>query len=246
MSAHEQALHGRRVLITGANKGIGLAAAHQFGQRGATVLVGARDAARGQAAAAALAAAGYAADSVVLDVTDTHSLTRAAQEIDAGGGLDVLVNNAGLGLVTVAPSALSTEQLAEILNTNLYGTIRATQAMLPMLRRAAQGRIVNVSSAMGSIFKLADPEWEAYHVMLTPYSISKAALNAYTALLSAELAGTSIKVNAVEPGFTATELTGWRGSQTPEEAARVIVKYAAIGADGPTGGYFDWIGRMPW
>jgi NAD(P)-dependent dehydrogenase (short-subunit alcohol dehydrogenase family) len=113
-------------------------------------------------------------------------------------------------------------------------------------RRGAQGRIVNVSSAMGSIFKLADPQWEAYHVMLSPYSISKAALNAYTALLSAELEGTSIKVNAVEPGFTVTELTGWRGTQTPQEAARVIVKYAAIGADGPTGGYFDWIGRMPW
>jgi NAD(P)-dependent dehydrogenase (short-subunit alcohol dehydrogenase family) len=246
MSDSAQTLNGRRVLITGANKGIGLAAAHQMGALGATVLVGARDAERGRHAVGELTQAGHAAELVVLDVTDVQSLARAAETIAAGGGLDVLVNNAGLGLVTVAPSALSPDLLAQVLNTNLYGAIRATQAMLPLLRRAAQGRIVNVSSAMGSIFKLSDPEWEAYHVMLTPYSISKAALNAYTALLSAELAGSSVKVNAVEPGFTATELTGWRGSQTPEHAARVIVKYAVIAADGPNGGYFDSVGRLPW
>ena len=99
---------------------------------------------------------------------------------------------------------------------------------------------------MGSIFKMSDPEWEAYKVFLTPYSISKAALNAYTALLAADLSGTPIKVNAVEPGFTATDFTGGRGDQTPAEAARVVVKYASIGPDGPTGGYFDMIGRMPW
>ena len=243
---HATGLAGRRVLITGANKGIGLAAARQFGECGATVFLGARDQARGEAAAAGLARDGHDAIALTLDVTDAASLERAAGVVEATGGLDILVNNAGIGLDTVAPSALSPAALVRVLDTNLFGVMRATQAFLPLLRRSVAGRIVNVSSAMGSIFKLADPEWEAYRIMLTPYSISKAALNAYTALLAAELADTAVKVNAVEPGFTATDLTSGRGQQQPAEAARVIVKYAAIDAHGPTGGYFDAVGRLPW
>ena len=241
---HPQA--GRRILITGGNKGIGLATAKILGQQKATLLIGARNAMLGEEAAATLRKAGYEASAISIDVTNPDSIAAAARSIEAEGGLDVLINNAGTGLVSVPPSELTTKLLLAVLDTNLLGVIRTTQALLPMIRKSSAGRIVNVSSAMGSIFKLSDPEWEAYRVMLTPYSMSKAALNAWTALLAAELSATTVKVNAVEPGFTATDLTGGRGEQTPADAARVIAKYAAIGADGPTGGYFDWIGRLPW
>lgn len=246
MAPAQHPLAGQRILITGGNKGIGLATAELLGPHGARIIIGARDPARGEKAASALRAAGYDATAIRIDVTDPDSIAAAAASVERDGGLDVLINNAGIGFISVPPSELSTELLLQVLDTNLFGVMRTTQAMLPSLRRSSAGRIVNVSSVMGSIFRLADPEWKSCAVMLTPYSISKAALNAWTTRLSSELAGTAIKVNAVEPGFTATDLTGGRGEQQPADAARVIVKYAAIGADGPTGGYFDWTGSLPW
>jgi NAD(P)-dependent dehydrogenase (short-subunit alcohol dehydrogenase family) len=237
----------RIALITGANKGIGFEAARQLGKLGIRVLIGARDPARGQTAAATLSAEGVAARAVTIDVSDQASIAAAAQEIAAQEGkLDILVNNAGIGLERLPPSEMDITRLREILETNFFGVIATTQAFLPLVRQAPAGRIVNVSSSLGSLLHLSDPEWVAFGAQFTAYSISKTALNSWTAILSSELHGSTTKVNAVEPGFTATDMTAGQGFQTTEEAARVIVKYATMGPEGPNGGYFDIHGRLPW
>lgn len=234
-------------LVTGANKGIGFEIARQLGQRGASVFVGARDAARGEAAASALRDEGLKAALVLVDVTDPKSIRDAAQQVEARyPRLDILVNNAGVLLDTGVPSKTDLVTLQQTFATNLFGPILMTQAMLPLLRRSASGRVVNLSSSLGSFAIVTDPASPFYDHNLLAYNASKAALNAATVALAKELRGTAIKVNAADPGYTATDLNQHRGTRTVEEGARAAVRLALLGPDGPTGQFFDEEGTVPW
>ena len=241
----------RVALITGANKGIGFEIARQLGRdHGMTVLVGARDAARGQAAAEKLTAQGIDARAVSLDVTDAASVEAAARQIehDFGGKLDVLVNNAGVALEFAPPSQTDLEKFKATHATNVFGPLLVTKTMLPLLKRAAAGRVVNLSSSLGSLALNSDPTWEYAAVKLLSYNSSKAALNMQTVVLAAELAaaGSPIKVNSACPGYVATDLNNHQGHRTVEEGARAPVRLATLAADGPTGGFFDENGPVPW
>jgi NAD(P)-dependent dehydrogenase (short-subunit alcohol dehydrogenase family) len=244
-------------LITGANKGIGLETARQLAARGMTVLLGARDVSRGAAAERELRAEGHEARFVHLDVTDDKLIAAAAALIDAEyGHLDVLVNNAGIASMGGAPSATSLDGLRAILETNVLGVIAVTNAMLPMLRRAARARIVNVSSEVGSITLVSDhanPMWAM--PASVPYPVSKAALNMVTAMYAKELLEAGILVNAANPGYCATDLNGRTGFRSPSEGAEVSVTLATLPADGPTGSLwgYHWGGspdkpyaELPW
>lgn len=239
---------GRVALVTGANKGIGLETARQLGRRGMTVLVGARDPARGEAAAGQLRDEGLDARFVQLDVTDSASIAAAARAIAAAPGrLDVLVNNAGIAIGRAKPSETDLDEVRRCFEVNVYGVVAVTQAMLPLLRRASPpARIVNVSSGVGSLTHHADPHWEHAWITAVAYPASKAALNMVTLQFAKELRDTGIKVNAADPGYTATDLNGHRGTQTVEEGARASVRLATLDEDGPTGGYFDADGPVPW
>jgi NAD(P)-dependent dehydrogenase (short-subunit alcohol dehydrogenase family) len=226
-------------LITGANKGIGFATAQLLGQRGITPLLGARDAERGQQAERALHEAGAtAARYVPLDVTDDKSAAHAAAWIETEyGQLDILVNNAGIarGDGRGAPSETTLATLREVFETNVFGVVTVTNAMLPLLRRAPAARIVNVSSEVGSISSTLNPDSPLWPMASVPYPASKAALNMVTAMYAKELASAGIKVNAANPGYCATDLNGHTGFRTPEQGAAVCVHLATLPADGPTG-----------
>jgi NAD(P)-dependent dehydrogenase (short-subunit alcohol dehydrogenase family) len=238
----------RIALVTGANKGIGHEVARQLAARGCRVWIGARDAGRGEAAAEALRAQGGEARFVALDVTDADSIRRAAATIGARrGGLDILVNNAGIVLDGGAPpSGLDVGLMEATYATNVFGPVRVTQAMLPLLRRSPFGRIVMVSSGLGSLAQMSDPRYEFAAYNLLAYNTSKAALNAVVVAFAKELAGTSIKVNAADPGHTATDLNQHRGRRMVAEGAAIVVRLAMLPQDGPTGGYFSDAGTLPW
>jgi NAD(P)-dependent dehydrogenase (short-subunit alcohol dehydrogenase family) len=225
-------------LITGANKGIGFATAQLLGTRGWTVLAGARDEALGRQAEKELTAAGTDARFVQLDVTDERSVARAAEWIDAEFGmLDVLINNAGIarGDGTGKPSETTVATLRTVYETNVFGVVAVTNAMLPLLRRAPAARIVNVSSEVGSITAMTDPASPMYGMASVPYPSSKTALNMITAMYATELRDTPIKVNAANPGYCATDLNGRSGFRTPEQGAEVSVHLATLPEEGPTG-----------
>ncbi|MGW0179868.1 SDR family NAD(P)-dependent oxidoreductase [Nocardia sp. NPDC003345] len=231
-------------LVTGANKGIGRAIAHGLGALGFTVAVGARDAARGAAAVARLRAAGIDAFDIPLDVTSDESAAAAAATIEqTTGRLDVLVNNAGIGGRTDAgaqdPATLDLDVLRTVLDTNVFGVIRVTNAMLPLLRRAAAPRIVNMSSNMGSLTLRTGP-------ILAAYAPSKSMLNSITTQYARAFANTGIIVNAACPGYVATDFTGFGGSRTPEEGAAIALRLATLPDDGPRGGFFDDAGVVAW
>ncbi|AGP34780.1 dehydrogenase [Sorangium cellulosum] len=244
-------------LVTGANKGIGHAIAKELAARGYTVLVGARDLARGEAAAKQIAGDARA---IAIDVTNAGSIAAAAARIRRElGRLDVLVNNAGIAKgsaqsgVTVEeisrsgrPSVASLADVREVFETNVFGVIAVTQAMLPLLREAPAGRIVNVSSSLGSMTVMSDPATPYRGVGGVAYSPSKSALNAVTIAFAHELAGTPIKVNAVCPGYVATDLNNHSGTRTVAEGARQPVRLALLGPDGPTGTFSDDAGPIPW
>jgi NAD(P)-dependent dehydrogenase (short-subunit alcohol dehydrogenase family) len=225
-------------LITGANKGIGFETARLLGDRGMTVLAGARDKARGAEAERALRAGGADARFVALDVTDEESVTQAAEWIDGEYGLlDILVNNAGIarGDGTGLPSQTTLATLRAVYETNVFGVVAVTNAMLPLLRRAPAARIVNVSSEVGSITSMTDPDGPMAAMASVPYPSSKTALNMVTAMYAKELSGTPIKVNAANPGYCATDLNGHAGFRTPRQGAEVSVALATLPADGPAG-----------
>ncbi|MGH8145698.1 MAG: SDR family oxidoreductase [Rhodanobacteraceae bacterium] len=242
-------------LVTGANKGIGLQIAKDLAERGLTVLVGSRDPERGEAAVKTIEGDARA---VQLDVMDQASIAAAAERIrDEFDRLDVLVNNAGIShtgkpgrsLEDIARSGLlsnvSSGALHAIFETNVFGVIAVTQAMLALLREAPAARIVNVSSGLGSLTRNADPA-NPNRAKYGAYSVSKTALNAITIAFAAELASDGIKVNAAAPGFTATDLNNFAGTRTVEQAAREPVRLALLGPDGPTGTFSNENGQLPW
>jgi len=238
----------RIALVTGGNKGIGYEIARQLGAAGAVVVLGARDRQRGETAAAALRSGGLDAQWVRLDVTDPATIEAAAKWIEqAHGRLDVLVNNAGVALEWgVEPTALPVQQLRDTFETNVFGVVAVTNAMLPLLRRAPAARIVNMSSSLGSLARASDPSSDQYWVPLLAYNASKAALNRITLQYAAALRDTSIKVNAACPGFCATDLNGHRGHRTASQGAAIAVHLATVPDGGPSGGFFDDDGPVPW
>jgi NAD(P)-dependent dehydrogenase (short-subunit alcohol dehydrogenase family) len=238
----------RVALVTGANKGIGFEIARQLGRDGIRILVGARDPHRGAAAVGALGGEGVAARFVQVDLTDPPTIAAAAADIDAHEGrLDILVNNAGItNPGDGAPGAADLDAVRRTLETNFLGSLAVVQAMLPLLKRSASGRIVNLSSGLGSLTDLGDPASEFHAFRIIGYGASKAALNMLTVQLAAELRDSGIKVNSADPGYTATDLNAHRGKQTMAEGAIAAVRLALLPDDGPTGGFFNASGHLPW
>jgi NAD(P)-dependent dehydrogenase (short-subunit alcohol dehydrogenase family) len=237
-------------LVTGANKGIGRETARRLAAEGMTVLLGARDVTRGQAAAAELAAAGGADVRFVrLDVTDAGSVAAAAAWIEETfGRLDVLVNNAGVSVENRAPVAeVTAEQMRATYETNVFGVVTVTNTMLPLLRRAEHATVVNVSSMLGSLSLTADPDGPfASFPGLLAYNSSKTALNALTVLWANALRKDGITVNSADPGYVATDLNHHTGTATVEVGAEIIVRLAALPADGVTGTFQAVSGNRPW
>jgi NAD(P)-dependent dehydrogenase (short-subunit alcohol dehydrogenase family) len=235
-------------LITGASKGLGRETARRLAAAGMTVLAGARDAGRGQAAAAELAADGADVRFLPLDVTDADSVKSAAAWIEETfGHLDVLVNNAGISMENRRPvTEVSADQMRRTYETNVFGVVTVTSTLLPLLRRAGGARIVNVSSMLGSLSMAADPQepfsaWPG--AFLLAYNSSKTALNALTVMWASALRAEGIKVNSADPGYVATDLNHHSGNSTVEQGAEIIVTLAE---DGPTGTFQAAASTRPW
>lgn len=235
-------------LITGANKGIGLEIARQLGRdHGFTILIGARDAGRGQEAVDALKGEGLDAHVLQLEVTDAASIESAVREVETKfGQLDVLVNNAGIYKEDGAPSSTSMEVLRETYETNFFGPVAMIKAFLPLLSKAGAARVVNMSSGLASLTDHSDPSWAFYDVKPLAYDSSKTALNAATVHFAYELKDTPIKVNSADPGYVATDLNGHSGYRTVAQGATSAVRLATLAEDGPTGGFFDEDGPVAW
>jgi NAD(P)-dependent dehydrogenase (short-subunit alcohol dehydrogenase family) len=241
-------------LVTGANKGIGLEIAARLAGLGITVLLSARDARRRAEAVAELRSRGHEdVHPVALDVTEAESVLAAAEDVDARfGRLDVLVNNAGIsGNVTrQTPGSTDLAVVRQVFEVNVFGVAAVTDAMLPLLRRSAAGRVVNVTSSLGSLGLMSTPG--SYHANLrssSAYAPSKSALNALTVQYAKELRASGILVNAADPGGCATDFTKSLGrpiARTAAQGAAIAVRLATLGADGPTGGYFNGDGPVPW
>ncbi|MCU1413926.1 MAG: dehydrogenase [Microbacteriaceae bacterium] len=245
----------RIALITGANQGVGYQVAKELIAAGVTVLLGSRDAAKGEAAAKELGAI-----PIQIDVTDSASITAAADRIRTEyGRLDLLVNNAAISKTVERAlgspeyeahskaSNVDIDEVRTIWETNVFGTLAVYQAMLPLLRESSDARIVNVSSGVGSLTTNADPAY-AYHKIFGPgYAASKTALNAITLTMMIELEDTDIKVNLVSPAFTATNLNGFAGTESVEDGSREVARVALLGPDGPTGTFTRWENTtIPW
>ena len=247
----------RIALVTGANKGIGKQVAKELAAAGVTVLVGSREFARGETVAAEI---GEGATAIQLDVTDTDSVAAAANRIRAEfGRLDLLVNNAGIShtdddgfdmAAYAAMSKASTASLNEvraIWDVNVFGTLAVYQAMLPLLRESSNGRIVNVTSGLGSLTSTADPTYPYRSTFGPGYPASKTAMNAMAMSMMIELEGTNIKVNLVSPAYTSTALNNFQGVETVEDGSREVVRVALLGPDGPTGTFTLWEDEnIPW
>jgi NAD(P)-dependent dehydrogenase (short-subunit alcohol dehydrogenase family) len=245
-------------LVTGANQGIGFQIAKDLVANGFTVLVGSRDLDRGEVAAREV---GPDARALQLDVTDQASIAAAAKRIRQElGRLDVLIQNAAISntsktpAISIAeyskstrPSNVSLNEMRAVWETNVFGVLAVYQAMLPLLREAPAARIVNVSSGVGSLTATSDPAHRYRSIFGPVYPASKTALNAITLAMAIELESTGIKVNAVSPGFTKTNLNGYEGTETLEEGAREAVRVALLGPDSPTGTFTRWENEtIPW
>ena len=247
----------RIALITGANQGVGLQVAKELAANGLRVLVGSRDLARGEAAAAEV---GHDAVALQLDVTDGASIAGAAERIRSEfARLDLLVNNAAISKTresSLTPeenaknaraSNASLDEVRAVWETNVFGALAVYQAMLPLLRESSDARIVNVSSGVGSLASNADPAFPSRGIFGPMYPASKAALNAMTLAMMIELESTDIKVNLVSPAFTKTNLNGYAGTESVEDGSREVVRVALLGPEGPTGTFTRWEGvSIPW
>lgn len=238
----------RIALITGANKGIGFETAKRLGELGFEILVGSRDEERGKKALTKLSEEGIKSHLILLDVTKQETIDYAKKQIEKEfGSLDVLINNVGISIdKSVSPSELELDVLKETFETNFFGMFAVTKAMLPLLKKSPCGRIINLSSGLGSLYINNDPESEFYKYNLLAYQSSKTAVNALTVMLAKEYKNTTIKINAADPGFTATDLNRHRGYRTVQQAANVVVQLATLDENGPTGGFFDENGVVPW
>jgi NAD(P)-dependent dehydrogenase (short-subunit alcohol dehydrogenase family) len=237
-------------LITGANKGIGLETARQLGQQDITVLVGARDSKKGNAAAEELRKEGIDAHAIEIDVSKPASVKEAVTQVESDfGRLDILVNNAGV-MPDERAKRISEQSLGtwrETFDTNVFGLIDTTQAFLPLLRKSDAGRIVNLSSILGSIGFHATPGSPVYESKSTPaYSVSKAAVNAYTVQLAHELKDTKIRVNAAHPGWVKTDMGGEGATMELRDGAKTSVALATLDADGPNGTFVHLGEPLPW
>ncbi len=252
-------MHSKLVaLVTGANQGVGLRVAKELVAQGRTVLVGSRDLGKGEAAVREI---GPGAIALQLDVTDSASIAAAAERVrNELGRLDLLVNNAAISNTRKRPgesvedyakstraSVVSLDEVRTVWETNVFGVIAVTQAMLPLLREAPAARIVNVSSGVGSLTLNSDPAFPWRSIFGPVYPASKTALNAMTLAMMIELEPTGIKVNLVSPGFTKTNLNGYAGTESVEDGSREVVRVALLGPDGPSGTFTRWENAtIPW
>ncbi len=235
-------------LVTGANKGIGKEISRQLASKGVHVLMGSRDTQRGDEAAASLRSLGLPVEFLQIDVTSQRSVDSAAAEVEQRyGRLDILVNNAGIAIDWAPALELSVDDIQKTFETNLFGVFRVTKAMLALLRNSRHGRIVNMTSGNGSFAFSTNPSVPLPDRSTgLAYSSSKAALNMATLRLANGLKSMGIKVNAADPGFTATDMNQHRGTRTVEEGAATPVRLALLPDDGPTGGVFGNDGAEPW
>lgn len=232
----------KTVLITGANRSIGFETAKQLLQQGYYVYLGCRDLHKGKDAVSALQAEGWNnAEPVELDVDDSSSIRSARKFLgNKITSLDALINNAGiLGGIEQSPLGTGIETFKQVFETNFFGVIEMTQAFIDLLRQSPEPRIVNVTSGLGSLTMHSDPAWKYYKIKPACYASSKAALNAYTIMLAYDLRDTAFKVNAVDPGYTATDFNHHSGPGTVQDAAARVVKAATLNADGPTGQFYS-------
>jgi NAD(P)-dependent dehydrogenase (short-subunit alcohol dehydrogenase family) len=228
------------ILITGANKGLGREAARRLIAENHSVLIGARNVGRGEAAATELGAT-----FIQLDVTDQASVDAAAERIRAEiGHLDVLINNAGVWGGQIGTEGVTGDAMAAELDTNVVGVVRVTQAMLPLLARSTNPVVVNVSSGLGSFGTVLNPERGESHYPTIVYSATKAAVSMLTLMYARAVP--EVKFNVIDPGFTATDLTGNTGAQSVQEGTEAMVRIATIGSDGPSGTFTDAAGTLPW
>jgi NAD(P)-dependent dehydrogenase (short-subunit alcohol dehydrogenase family) len=237
--------------ITGGNRGIGLETARQLGKQGVKVVIGSRDLEKGKAAADKLRAEGVDVEAIRFDITKPADYRESYNYFDKKfGKLDILVNNAGIakepfGIPNNA-SFVSQAVLRETFDTNVFGTIELTQALLPLIKKAPEGRIVNLSSILGSLTLQADPQSPIYGFKALAYNASKAALNAFTVHLAAELRDTKVKVNSAHPGWVKTDMGTDAAPMEVPDGAKTSVQLALLPADGPTGGYFHMGEALPW
>lgn len=243
----------KTALITGANKGLGREIARQLGHKGYSVWLGCRDAERGKQAAADLRNEGLDVHVLALDVTNDASVKAAAVTYGkTSDTLDVLVNNAGVAIGGyTAPTEASLDDMHAVYEVNVFGPVRVTQAFVPFLRKAGQGRIVMMSSSLGSIGEQLDMTSGTYGVNLLGYNSSKSALNMITVSFAKELAAHGIKVNAANPGYVATDLNNNQGYRSVAQGAAIAVHLATLGPMGPTAGFFNdgteaTVGRHAW
>lgn len=248
VDTHES-VRGQVVLVTGANRGIGLAIAAALGGLGMRVLVGARTAQNAEVATAELREGGIEAMPLVIDICDDRSVAAARDAIEGDPGrLDVLVNNAAIKLEhhPSPPSEAPLDAIRATLETNVLGTIRVIQTMLPLLLGSGRPRIVNMSSGLGSLTYATTLGSKYQARPLLSYSTSKAALNMVTALFANELRDTLVRVNAVDPGAVNTPMTQGRATRQPDDGARPVVECVLLPNEGPTGSFFDENGPVPW
>jgi NAD(P)-dependent dehydrogenase (short-subunit alcohol dehydrogenase family) len=236
-------------LITGANKGIGFETAKQLAQAGCFVFLACRNISLGEKAVEELNQLGILnVEFIPLDVTDYKTIKVAKDIVEQKfNRLDILINNAGiLGATPQDAINFPTTEIRKIFDTNFFGLIEVTQEFIPLLLKTEAGRIINISSPLASLTLHNNPNWVFYDIKPSGYTPSKVAMNAYTVMLAHSLKETSIKVNAINPGYTATDFNNNSGTNTADHAAKVVVKYALMKEDSPTGKYFDEHAEMPW